>query len=195
MKYKSRLVARADQEKTLGIRTDSPTADLDSINMKLSWAASEKLKLMSLDIISAYFHGERMTRLMILKPPRGGIPVEDFHPDRMYICRIPIYVSRDSGCLFWKRFKKESISAGLRASKLSSALFYVAHDGEPKVMMASHVDDLIYACKPGFEHHETSAKDFPSRRLNSIKWKFLILWTRNIPRRRLLNQSSMQRHN
>ena len=36
VKYKSRLVARGDQEKTLGIRTDSPTADLDSVNMILS---------------------------------------------------------------------------------------------------------------------------------------------------------------
>ena len=152
VKYKSRLVARGDQEKTLGIRTDSPTADLDSVNMILSWAASEKLRLMSLDITNAYSHGETMTRLMILRPPRGGIPTEDFHPDRMYICRTPIYGSRDSGRLFWKRLKKESVSAGLTASKLSSALFYVAQDGEPKVMMASHVDDLIYACKPGFEH-------------------------------------------
>ena len=152
VKYKSRLVARGDQEKTLGIRTDSPTADLDSVNMILSWASSEKLRLMSLDITNAYFHGETMTRLMILRPPRGGIPTDDFHPDRMYICRTPIYGSRDSGRLFWKRLKKESVSAGLTASKLSSALFYVAQDGEPKVMMASHVDDLIYACKPGFEH-------------------------------------------
>ena len=102
VKYKSRLLARGDQEKTLGIRTDSPTADLDSVNMILSWAASEKFRLMSLDITNAYFHGETMTRLMILRPPRGGIPTEDFHPDRMYICRTPIYGSRDSGRLFWK---------------------------------------------------------------------------------------------
>ena len=120
--------------------------------MILSWAASEKLRLMSLDITNAFVHGGTMTRLMILKPPRGAVPVEDCHPDRMYICRTPIYGSRDSGRLFWKRLKKESVSAGLTASKLSSALFYVAQDGEPKVMMASHGDGLIYACKPGFEH-------------------------------------------
>ena len=89
------------------------------------------------------FHGETMDRLMILKPPRGGIPIEGYNPDRMYICRTPIYGSRDSGRLFWKRLRKESIAAGLTASKLGSALFYIAKDSEPKVMMASHVDDLI----------------------------------------------------
>ena len=149
--YKSRLVALGNQETTLGIRTDSPTADLDSVNMILSWASSEKLRLMALYITNAYFHGETMDRLMIHKPPRGGIPIEGYNPDRMYVCRTPIYGSQDSGRLFWKRLRKESIAAGLTASKLSSALFYIAKDGEPKVMMASHVDDLIYACKPGYE--------------------------------------------
>ena len=55
VKYKSRLVARGDQEKTLGIRTGSPTADLDSANVILSWAASEILGLMSLDITNPTF--------------------------------------------------------------------------------------------------------------------------------------------
>lgn len=31
-------------------------------------------------------------------------------------------------------------------------LFFLRESGEPKVMMASHVDDLIYACLPGYEH-------------------------------------------
>ena len=121
--YKSRSVALGNQETTLGIRTGSPTADLDSVNMILSWASSEKLRLMALDITNAYFHGETMDRLMILKPPRGGIPIAGYNPDRMYVCRTPIYGSRDSGRLFWKRLRKESIAAGLTASKLSSALF------------------------------------------------------------------------
>ena len=56
---------RGDQEKPLGIKTDSGPADLDSIKMILSWAASEKLK-MSLDITNANFHGETMTRLFLL---------------------------------------------------------------------------------------------------------------------------------
>jgi hypothetical protein len=78
---------------------------------------------MALDITNAYFHGETMDRLMILKPPRGGIPIAGYNPDRMYVCRTPIHGSRDSGRLFWKRLRKESIAAGLTASKLSSALF------------------------------------------------------------------------
>jgi hypothetical protein len=36
---------------------------------------------MALDITNAYFHGGQMDRLMILKPLRGGTPVEEFDPD------------------------------------------------------------------------------------------------------------------
>ena len=40
----------------------------------------------------------------------------------------------------------------MKACKISPALFYTCENGEPKIMLASHVDDLIYACMPGYEH-------------------------------------------
>ena len=85
-----------------------------------------------------------------MKQPRGGIPGEP--EGQMYVCNTPIYGGKDSGRLFWKRLKSEAKTSGLRASKVSRALFFVCENGEPKVMMASHVDDLIYACLPGYEH-------------------------------------------
>ena len=37
---KSRLVASGNFEETPGIRTDSPTCDLEGLNLKIAWAAS-----------------------------------------------------------------------------------------------------------------------------------------------------------
>ena len=150
VQFKSRLVERGDQETTEGIRTDSPTAEIEAVNLVISWCASKRLKLQTLDITNAYFHGEKIDRLVLLKQPRGGIPGEP--EGQMYVCNTPIYGGKDSGRLFWKRLKSEAKTSGLRASKVSRALFFVCENGEPKVMMASHVDDLIYACLPGYEH-------------------------------------------
>ena len=70
----------------------------------------------------------------------------------MCVGNCPIYGGSDSGRLFWKRLRSEARHTELKACKISPALFYVCENGEPKIMLASHVDDLIYACMPGYEH-------------------------------------------
>ena len=62
VQFKSRLVERGDQETTEGIRTDSPTAEIEAGNLVISWCASKRLKLQTLDITNAYFHGEKIDR-------------------------------------------------------------------------------------------------------------------------------------
>ena len=71
VQFKSRLVERGDQETTEGIRTDSPTAEIEAVNLVISWCASKRLKLQTLDITNAYFHGEKIDRLVLLKQPPG----------------------------------------------------------------------------------------------------------------------------
>ena len=41
--FKSRLVNRGDLEKTTGVRTDSPTCDIEELNIILSWVSCERL--------------------------------------------------------------------------------------------------------------------------------------------------------
>ena len=52
---KSRLVSRGDLEETTGVRTDSPTCDIEGLNILLSWASCERLTVKSDDIRNAYF--------------------------------------------------------------------------------------------------------------------------------------------
>ena len=70
--YKSRLVVRGDMEEALGIGTDSPTCELEGLRLIISFAAGTKRKLKCADITSAYFQGQELDRLMLLRPPTDG---------------------------------------------------------------------------------------------------------------------------
>ena len=63
----------------------SPTAETDAINLILSWAASEMLRIQTLDITNAYFDGD----------DEGA--VAETTKGRMLICRTPIYSDRFQG--------------------------------------------------------------------------------------------------
>ena len=77
-KYESRLVALGNNEKA-EIRSDSPTAENESLNIVCSFAASRRLPVRSGDLENGYFIGEKLTRLLILCQPRGGIPDPDIN--------------------------------------------------------------------------------------------------------------------
>ena len=72
IQFKSRLVERGDQETTQGIRTDSPTADLEAVNLVISWASSMKFRVATFDITNAYFHGEPEGRMCVGNCPIYG---------------------------------------------------------------------------------------------------------------------------
>ena len=71
---KSRLVACGQYENREGLRTDSPTASVEALNLICSFAACKKLKIKIADIKNAYFNADPIDRLLLLKSPRGGLP-------------------------------------------------------------------------------------------------------------------------
>ena len=73
MNLKSRPVARGNQEKR-ELHSDGPTADAEGIHLVFSFASSRKAKVMCGDLESAYFTGERMSRVLLLRQPRSGLP-------------------------------------------------------------------------------------------------------------------------
>ena len=66
MNLKSRLVALGNREKR-ELRSDSPTADAEGIHLVFSFASSREAKIMYGDLESAYFTGERVSRVLWLK--------------------------------------------------------------------------------------------------------------------------------
>ena len=69
------------------------------------------------------------------------------------LARVPIYGTEDAGRKFWKRLRSEFLSAGFQENRVLKALYsYADETGDVKVMVGTHVDDIIWACKPEAEH-------------------------------------------
>ena len=150
--HKSRLVARGDLEQSHEeIRTDSPTVETEALNIILAWTASFSLRIKSIDITNAYFHGEKMDRLMLLRLPRGGLPDPEIPDGAMMLARVPIYGTKDAGRRFWLKLKGTIVNIGMKQNSQCPALFTYSEDGDIKVMMGTHVDDILFSCKPGYE--------------------------------------------
>ena len=149
VKHKSRLVTRGDLESG-DIRSDSPTADIEAQNLVFSFASSRKVMIGSADITNAYFQGEELDRVLILKQPKGGLPGEP--PDRRFLARVPVYGTHDGGRKFWKRLKTSATRKGFKENSILKAL-YALHNSEGRLiaLLCTHVDDLLWAAEPEAE--------------------------------------------
>ena len=92
-----------------------------------------------------------MDRVLLLKPPKGGLPGEGDVSDAAILARVPIYGIGDSGRLFWKQLREEFQKVGLRANRITKALYSYSIDGRVKVMVGTHVDDILWAADPEYE--------------------------------------------
>eukprot|EP00973_Karenia_brevis_P064568 8970658-Karenia_brevis.AAC.1 len=74
MELKSRLAGCGNFEETTGLRTDSPTADVDAHNLIFSWCACNKVIIKKADIQAAYLQGRPVDRIILYRISKGGIP-------------------------------------------------------------------------------------------------------------------------
>ena len=148
---KSRLVARGDLS-TVFSRSDSPTADKEAIFILFSFASSRRLRIKSGDLDHGYFQGEKLSKPLILRQPEGGLPDPAAKRDDYMLCFVPIYGTRDAGRGLWRRIRKVLIAIGCIENYVLPALYSYAKDGVILVMLASHVDDIIWAADPSAEH-------------------------------------------
>ena len=95
------------------------------------------------DLESAYFTGERMSRVLLLRQPRSGLP--GLKPDDRLLARVPVYGTQDAGRGFWKKFRRTLIAGGVRENRIFPAVYTLTIDGQLRGIVATHVDDLLYA--------------------------------------------------
>lgn len=88
--------------------------------------------------------------MLLFKPPKGGLPGIDSSRKVAFAARVPIHGTRDAGRQFYKQISKSAVAAGLDECR-SLKSFYFAEGGEVKVMLAAHVDDLMWVCADGYE--------------------------------------------
>ena len=101
------------------VRSDSPTADTIAIHMVCSFAASYRLKIKCGDLENAYFNGMKMTRVLLLRQPKGGLPGMN-HTDRL-LAKVPIYGTQDAGRGFWRKLLWVLKKAGWKPSSIYGA--------------------------------------------------------------------------
>ena len=135
-------MALGNQEKAQN-RSDSPTADNEVLCLVLSFAASRRLKVKSGDLENAYFCGMKMSRKLLLRQPKGGLPGLD--SDVRLLANVPIYGTRDAGRGFWKRLRLVLQGVGLKENRILKACYSFSKDGVIQCVMGTIVDDLIWA--------------------------------------------------
>ena len=170
---KSRLVGCGNFEDTDGLRTDSPTGDVDAHNLVFSWCASHKVKIKSADISSAYLQGKQNDRVILYRIPRGGIPEEGIEEGSVLAARVPIYGTKDAGRGFWLRLKEVAIDNGYILNKILPTMFSLRVHGKIVGVMSSNVDDLLYGSLPGHEQAMNDLLDtFSVRERNDAPFRF-----------------------
>ncbi len=92
----SRLAARGDQIANKS-RSDSPTADNEVQNLIMSFAAGSQTKIYRVDIRKAHFHWEALSRTLLLKKPKHGLPDAEADQCDYLLARVPIYGTPDMG--------------------------------------------------------------------------------------------------
>ena len=150
-KFKSRMVSCGNFEHSDGLRSDSPTSELESHHVVAAWSASHATPLKSADITSAYFQAQPLDRVLLMRQPRGGLPGVD--PTALLLIRVPIYGLCDSGRGFWMRLDGEAKAAGFTASRIYPSFYYCLNDHKKTVaVLTTHVDDLLFSSLPEGEH-------------------------------------------
>ena len=113
-----------------------------------------------------------MDRLLLLWPPKGGLPGEG--DDKYALAsNLPVYGTGDAGRRFYKAFRAAAISAGLVENEVMKSLYAFSLDGDIKVIVGTHVDDLLYAMKPEYEYIMTNLLEmFEIKETKEGKFRF-----------------------
>ena len=82
-------MVRGDQEKGKeSLRRDSPTGSLLGAHVVSQTAASKHWPLRSLDAKNAYFQGEKLSRVLILRQPKRGLPDSSILADDKLLAKL-----------------------------------------------------------------------------------------------------------
>ena len=142
---KARLVAKGFQEET-DLKRDSPTCLKENLRIVVAIAASEKWKIKSLDIKSAFLQGKEIEREVYLIPPP-----EASDGRTLWKLNKVIYGLSDASRMWYLKVKEVLEQLGMKMSIYDEALFYYKEVGNLCGLIAIHVDDFLHVGNKRFE--------------------------------------------
>ena len=144
---KARYVVRGFEEDTSNIVSDSPTCSKDSLRALITVACQKKWRINSIDIKTAFLHGEEITRDVYLKPPVEAKCKEG----EVWKLKKCVYGLTDASLRWYDRVVEFMCSSKGRKSTLDPALFHWNVRGEVSGIIAVHVDDFLWRGNDAFE--------------------------------------------
>lgn len=144
-KVKARLVARGYEEMLLQ-RVDAPTVSSTSLWILFTLTASNKWKIRSFDVTSAFLQSNDITREVFIQPPA------DFRKNGiLWRLKKPMYGLGDSPKQWYSTLKQHLINSGCQISKLDKTLFSFYEDNKLTGILVTHVDDVLYSGTTRFQ--------------------------------------------
>ena len=136
--YKARLVARGFEESNLiDIRKDSPTCCKENFRLLQAIAVTNKWKVHSLDIKSAFLQGNEIDCEVYLKPPsEAGM-------NSLWKLNISVYGLCDAPRAWYLSLKSVLEKGGAKKSKFDDAVFFLYDNNRLQGILCAHV--VIYA--------------------------------------------------
>ena len=135
---KARLVARGYEDTCSTEKTDSPTCEKSNLRVLFTIASSKKWGINFLDVQSAFFQGEKLTRVIHLPPP-------------IWLLKKPVYGLKISSKKWYNCIYNALIGFGVKKSRFDPALFYWYQGDEIQGILGGHVDDFFWAGSDDFE--------------------------------------------
>ena len=84
-----------------------------------------------------------------------------------------LYGTQDAGRKFWQRFSTVIKENDFAPNKFAPALYSISKDGDIKGLLVTHVDDLGWAVKPGYEANMKKILDtFSVRKVEEGEFRF-----------------------
>ena len=136
---RARLTVRGFQEEG-SFPTDSPTVQKHTIKILLSIAATEGWDIKTTDISSAFLQGDKMDRLVFVKPPK-----ESQLKNKLWLLEKCLYGLKDASRKWYFRVLNKLKELGFKTSHYDAGFFYLIKDGILIGIVALHVDDFLFA--------------------------------------------------
>ena len=137
VRHKARLVARGFTQR-YGIdyaETYSPVVRYTTVRLLVAWAATHKMKIHQMDVVTAYLQGD-VEEELYLEQPQG------FSDDTDKVCRLrkAIYGLKQAGRAWNKKLDAELKDMNLRQSAMDSCIYF---NSDYSIIIAIYVDDFL----------------------------------------------------
>ena len=147
---KARLVVQGCQENVRDVRGDAPTVSRDAMMMVLAFGSRKGWSLSQWDADSAYLQSEGLDKALLLRMPNPAPP--GHQPGDIVVATGAIYGTKDAGRKWYLHLKKVMASFGMIESVLEKGLYRMYWEGKVRMVVHTHVDDLLVAMDTACAH-------------------------------------------